>query len=92
MKKNNIVVGLVLIFVGIFWFLDSISVFQFSFSDFFSYLRHIFKVWPLFIIYLGIKLVTDNKIVSWTYIGISLTFIVFYSLAFFLDLDILNFI
>lgn len=90
MKKSNLIIGITLIFIGILWFLDSLNVFYFSFRDLFDYLKHLFKVWPLFVIYLGIKLITDNKIVAWIYTAISITFVVFYSLGYFLNLDILR--
>ncbi|NTW72954.1 MAG: DUF4097 domain-containing protein [Eubacteriaceae bacterium] len=58
MKNRNLVVGIILILVGGFWFLDNLNLINFSVRYIFDAL---WQLWPLIIVFVGINIMISNK-------------------------------
>lgn len=58
MKNRNLVLGIILISLGALWFLDNLSMIDFSISYLFGGLR---DLWPLILVVLGISVMSKNK-------------------------------
>ncbi|WP_143402857.1 LiaF transmembrane domain-containing protein [Garciella nitratireducens] len=61
MKNRNICLGVLLILLGILWFLQNLNILDFEWSYF---LDAIFDLWPLILIGMGIHLLVKNKMVK----------------------------
>lgn len=62
MKKGNLFLGVFLIFLGIFFLLNNLNIIDFSIW------ATIFDLWPLFLVMLGIHLISRKQtitIISW---------------------------
>lgn len=62
MKRKNLILGMFFVFLGIFFLLSNLNIINFSIWN------AIFDLWPLFLIMIGIHLISNKTrvtIISW---------------------------
>ena len=75
MRRNNLILGMFFVFLGIFFLLTNLNIINFSIWS------AIFDLWPLFLVMLGIHLISKRPtvtVISWI---VFFAIIIFYALA-----------
>lgn len=58
MRRNNLFLGIVFVFLGVFFLLNNLNIIDFSVWN------ALFDLWPLFFVILGIHLISSRPIVT----------------------------
>ncbi|KNF09520.1 hypothetical protein CLPU_3c03000 [Gottschalkia purinilytica] len=68
MKRDSVILGSILIFLGGFWLLNNLGLISISIIDVFKQLKNVVDLWPLALILLGVHWVSSSRAVrsvSW---------------------------
>lgn len=78
MKKDGLFLGAFLILIGSLWLLGNLGLISFSIYDLGTYIRRVLELWPLVLIVIGTNMVTDNKYVRGTVLGLCFIILLLY--------------
>lgn len=88
MKRRNLFLGVFLIFLGIFFLLNNLNIIDFSIWS------AIFDLWPLFLVMLGIHLISTKQsvtIISWALFFLIIIIYAINTQGNFLNIEMFNF-
>jgi hypothetical protein len=78
LKKDGLFLGMFLILIGSLWLLGNLGIISFSIYDLGTYLRRIIELWPLVLIIVGTNMVTENRYIRGTVLGLCLILLMVY--------------
>lgn len=75
MKRKNLVLGMFFVFLGIFFLLSNLNIINFSIWS------ALFDLWPLFLVMLGIHLISNKPLVTVISWLVFFAIIIFYAIS-----------